>query len=120
MARFHARFAAAGKRLLLSRKSIALYFYSSERPPELADTHSTIYVDRPLPGRFRPGLTLTETDAQELRALFTRRDQHNQRLYRDLADLTRQLEAAKAALSGGMLGRLRHLINLFRRSLRSS
>ena len=93
----------------LTRKSVALYFYTTERPKEeLAETHSTIYVDRPLPERFRAGLTLNADDVQELRVLLLRRDQHNQRLYRDLTDLTGQLEDAKAALLSGRLGRLRY------------
>jgi hypothetical protein len=93
----------------LTRRSIALYFYTRERPvEELADTHSTIYVDRPLPERFRPGLTLAEADVEELRVLLARRDQHNQRLYRDVADLTRQLGQAQEALRRGRLGRLRY------------
>ena len=48
------------KNKLLTRKSIALYIlYARAGPPqELADTHSTIYVDRPLPEHFRPGTTL--------------------------------------------------------------
>jgi len=93
----------------LSRKSIALYFYTSERPTEeLADTHSTIYVDRPLPDRFQPGLTLSDADVQDLRVLLARRDQHNQRLYRDVTDMTKQLEQAQAALHAGKLGRLRY------------
>jgi hypothetical protein len=93
----------------LTRRSIALYFYTRERPAEeLADTHSTIYVDRPLPERFRPGLTLAEADVEELRVLLARRDQHNQRLYRDVADLTRQLGQAQEALRRGRLGRLRY------------
>jgi len=92
----------------LSRKSIALYFYTKERPTEeLADTHSTIYVDRPLPERLVPGVVLNEADIQELRALLARRDQHNQRLYRDITSLTKQLEQAKTALNSGRLGRLR-------------
>lgn len=95
----------------LSRKSIALYFYTTGRPDEeLADTHSTIYVDRPLPERFKPGLTLSEADVQELRVLLARRDQHNQRLYRDAALLTVQLEQATVALTRGRLGRLQHFL----------
>ena len=95
----------------LSRKSIALYFYTSDRPAEeLADTHSTIYVDRPLPERFRAGVTLSDADVQELRTLLGRRDQHNQRLYRDITALTAQLENAQRALHGGRLGRLRYFV----------
>lgn len=83
----------------LSRKSIALYFYSADRPAEqLADTHSTVYVDRPLPERFRPGLTLGEADVLELKVLLARRDQHNQRLYRDISRQQVELEQLKAAL----------------------
>ncbi|HEX3896350.1 MAG TPA: 2OG-Fe(II) oxygenase [Rudaea sp.] len=95
----------------ISRKSIALYFYTSERPTEeLADTHSTIYVDRPLPDRFHAGATLSDADVQELRTLLGRRDQHNQRLYRDISALTAQLENAQRALHGGRLGRLRYFV----------
>ena len=94
----------------LSRRSIALYFYTKDRPQEeLADTHSTIYVDRPLPERFRPGHTLSEADVHELRILLMRRDQHNQRLYRDITQLTGQVERAEAALNSGNLGRLQHV-----------
>jgi len=93
----------------LSRKSIALYFYTSERPTEeLADTHSTIYVDRPLPDRFKPGFTLSDADVQELRVLLARRDQHNQRLYHDVTHLTKQFEQAQEALHQGRVGRLRY------------
>jgi hypothetical protein len=91
----------------LSRKSVALYFYTRVRPQEeLAATHSTVYVDRPLPARFRPGRTLDERDVEELRVLLARRDQHNQRLYRDLANLQQQLEGAVRSLRGGGFGRL--------------
>jgi 2-oxoglutarate-Fe(II)-dependent oxygenase superfamily protein len=93
----------------VSRKSIALYFYTSERPQdELADTHSTIYVDRPLPERFQAGAMLSANDVEELRALLTRRDQHTQRLYRDLTAMTSELEQVQAALYSGRLGRLRY------------
>ena len=102
----------------LSRRSIALYFYTSERPAEeLADTHSTIYVDRPLPERFRAGFTLSDADVQELRVLLARRDQHNQRLYRDVTNVTRELEHAKYALARGRLGRLMHFTQIALRRL---
>ena len=95
----------------LSRKSIALYFYTTQRPQdELADTHSTIYVDPPLPRRFKAGWTLSEADVLELRVLLTRRDQHNQRLYRDVTQITKQLEQSQAALNQGRIGRLRYFV----------
>lgn len=90
----------------VTRRSIALYFYTTERPAEeLAPTHSTIYVERPLPTRFRAGMTLGEDDVDELRNLIARRDQHNQRLYRDLSDLTRRYEQMRAAYDRGFAGR---------------
>ncbi len=86
----------------LSRRSIALYFYTVERPQEeLADTHSTIYVDRPLPEKFRSGHTLSDDDVQELRVLLARRDQHNQRLYRDITALTKQVEQQRGEQPSG-------------------
>jgi hypothetical protein len=98
------------ERRATSRKSIALYFYTTSRPAEeLADTHSTIYVDRPLPERIRAGHVLSDADVEEIRALLKRRDQHNQRLYRNLTEVQKQLENAQAALHAGRLGRLRYL-----------
>jgi hypothetical protein len=112
------RIALPQDKLSLSRKSIALYFYTTERPQdELADTHSTIYVDRPLPERFQPGMALNAADIEELRTLLARRDQHNQRLYRDITALTRQFEEARAALNAGRLGRLRHFAQIVLRRL---
>lgn len=101
-------------RRTLSRRSIALYFYTQDRPvEELADSHSTIYVDRPLPERFGAGHTLSETDAEELRVLITRRDQHIQRLYRDVGRITTELDQARALLARSRLGRA---IGLVRRA----
>jgi hypothetical protein len=98
----------------LSRRSIALYFYTQDRPAdELADSHSTIYVDRPLPERFAAGHTLSTEDAQELRVLIARRDQHIQRLYRDVSRITTELDQARALLARSRLGRA---IGLVRRA----
>lgn len=94
----------------VSRRSIALYFYTRDRPAaEAADPHSTVYIDRPLPERFVEGRTLDAADMAELRALLARRDQHNQRLYGDIARLGAQLAQANAALAGGLLGRIERL-----------
>jgi hypothetical protein len=51
---------------------------------------------------------LSAEDVEQLRILVARRDQHNQRLYRDLAHITAQLDQARAALASGRLGRLLH------------
>jgi hypothetical protein len=103
------RIAVPPARSDITRRSIALYFYTTERPEEeLAPTHSTIYVERPLPQRFRAGLTLDAIDADELRSLIERRDRHNQRLYREIADLTQRNEQLLQTLRMSFLGRLRH------------
>lgn len=91
----------------VSRRSIALYFYTKERPAdELADTHSTIYVDRPLPERFQPGMTLGAADVEELRLLLSRRDHHNRRLYREITDASKKLDLAQTALASGPIGKM--------------
>ena len=78
-----------------ARRSVALYFYSEQRPEaEQAGTHSTVYVDAPLPARFQEGLTLSAADADELRSRVAARDQHIQRLYREVQSLNSQLEHA--------------------------
>jgi hypothetical protein len=104
----------------ITRRSVALYFYTIDRPKdELADTHSTIYVDQPLPARFVPGMALDAADIEEIHVLLKRRDQHNQRLYGEITRLTTQLERANAALYAGRLGRLRHFLQSVRAQLRS-
>ncbi len=110
------RIAMPPDRAGISRKSIALYFYTLERPAsELADPHSTIYVDRPLPDRFRGGLTLTDADVHEVQVLLKRRDMHSERLYRDLSRVQAELVEVR-----DLLGRSRalRLVALVRRALR--
>lgn len=66
----------------LSRRSIAVYYYTKERPAEeVADRHATIYVQRPLPEHFRPGHTLRPEDVGEVRDLLARRDMQIKFLY---------------------------------------
>ena len=82
----------------LSRKSVALYFYTMEREIPIKP-HSTIYVERHLPARFSPGITLTGDDVQQLRVLLKRRDQHLERLYGNITVLMQQLEQRTAMAS---------------------
>lgn len=101
-----------------SRKSLALYFYSKDRPAEeQVKPHSTIYVERLLPGHIRPGSTLSETDCAEITRLLSRRDQHLQRLYGYIADLNQQLEDSRCALPLRVYRRLRAFVGRFLRRL---
>lgn len=66
----------------LSRRSLAIYFYSADRPAaEAAPAHGTIYVPWALPAHLQPGHTLTEGDVDALDEQFRRRDQLVRFLY---------------------------------------
>lgn len=85
----------------LTRRSIALYFYTRKRPAaETAGKHSTVYVDRQLPERYAAGRTLTPEDVDELQALLRGRDRHLKRLYSHQARL---LQAMDRGLAGRLL-----------------
>ena len=74
----------------LSRRSIAVYFYTKGRPKcETAASHGTIYVQRPLPRHIQPGYTLREEDMDEIQVLLARRDAHIRYLYERELEFTR-------------------------------
>ena len=66
----------------ISRRSIAVYFYTKHRPaPETGPSHGTVYYQRPLPEHIRVGRTLLEADLEEMQSLLARRDKQIQFLY---------------------------------------
>ena len=66
----------------LSRRSIAVYFYTQARPEqEIVPSHATIYVPRKLPRHIQAGHTLREQDVEALQTLIERRDRQLQFLY---------------------------------------
>ena len=66
----------------LSRKSIAFYFYTQDRPHnEIRPEHGTFYVPRQPAEHIRAGHTLTETDVSDLKTALARRDSWIQFLY---------------------------------------
>ncbi len=104
-----------------SRRSIALYFYTEDRPAEeLADTHSTIYVDRPLPAHLQAGYTLNTQDMAELNHLMLRRDDHAARLYSEVIGLTRELEQYKAWMRRKPFAHVVHYARKLLHSFRAS
>lgn len=66
----------------LSRRSLAVYFYTRERPgEETAPSHATIYIPRPLPDHLQPGYTLQQCDVDTLHALIESRNAQIRYLY---------------------------------------
>jgi hypothetical protein len=85
----------------MTRRSVALYFYSKDRPAEeIAPRHTTYYVNRQLPDRFAEGYTLTRSDLAELKQLLDQRDGHIRMLY---ADNTALRGAQERGLTGHLL-----------------
>ncbi|WP_026292967.1 2OG-Fe(II) oxygenase [Rudaea cellulosilytica] len=96
-----------------SRKSIALYFYTTARPAaETAGKHTTHYVNRQLPVRLVAGHTLDAADLAELRELIAHRDNQLQQLY---AENARLLQAQERGLGGQILYLLKRLYVRYRR-----
>ena len=87
----------------LTRRSIALYFYTQNRPAdEVAARHTTFYVNRQLPERFAEGTVLSGNDVAEIRQLIDARDAHIRLLYAENTEL-------RAAQDKGIVGNLLYL-----------
>lgn len=97
----------------LTRRSIALYFYSRQRPPsETADRHTTLYVKRQLPDRIMDGHRLDCADVAHIRDLLQQRDNHITSLY---AENTALRKAQDAGLIGNVLYLAKRAFVRFRR-----
>ncbi len=76
-----------------SRRSLAVYFYTKERPAaETESSHGTLYVHRQLGEHIQAGHQLDQQDVDEIRALLSRRDVHIKFLYDRELDFSRVLE----------------------------
>lgn len=97
----------------LTRRSIALYFYTKDRPEdEIAPRHTTYYVNRQLPERFAEGAVLDAADVAEVRALISQRDAHIRMLY---AENTALRKAQDTGVGGQLLYLAKRAYVRFRR-----
>jgi len=95
-----------------SRKCLSIYLYTRTRPPEeIAGTHGTFYVQRPLPAHIRAGAYLTQEDETELRKGYRNRDNSieayqklEERLGRERDGLNRYLDEINASLKLPVIG----------------
>lgn len=86
-----------------TRRSIALYFYTHDRPAEeIAPRHTTYYVKRQLPPHLEQGHSLTQDDVAALKQLLDERDAQIRLLYAENTDL-------RKAQDGGFSGHLLYL-----------
>ncbi len=99
----------------LSRRSLAVYFYTKDRPPaETARPHGTVYVPRPLPGHLQPGYTLQQADVDALQIMNERRNAQLRFLYeREL-----KFSEAIAGITGSVSFRLGRALTWPLRKLR--
>jgi hypothetical protein len=94
-----------------SRKSLSLYFYSKERPEDqIHAEHTTFFVPRGLPERFKEGYTLTREDAAELDQLMGQRERLIALYQREQG--TREADSAQAARLRILVAQLRAKRNI--------
>jgi hypothetical protein len=87
----------------LTRRSVALYFYTKDRPAEqTAPRHTTYYVNRQLPTHFAEGRMLSRSDVAEIKHLLEQRDGHIRMLYKENT-------ALRSAQDRGLTGHLLYL-----------
>lgn len=97
----------------LTRRSVALYFYSHERPAEeTAPRHTTYYVKRQLPEHLVEGHVLDGHDVTELTRLLQERDAHIRMLY---AENTALRKAQDKGIGGHLLYLAKRAYVRFRR-----
>lgn len=96
-----------------SRRSVAIYLYSKDRPAEqTAPRHTTYYVNRQLPEHYQEGHTLSRADLAEIRQLLEQRDGHLRMLY---AENTALRKAQDRGLTGHILYLAKRAYVRFRR-----
>jgi hypothetical protein len=99
----------------LSRRSLAIYFYTRERPAsETSSSHATVYAPPPLPAHLSAGHTLTEKDVATLEGLIGRRDTQLRFLY----ERERKFSSLIAGITGSPSFRLGRLLTAPARLLR--
>jgi Rps23 Pro-64 3,4-dihydroxylase Tpa1-like proline 4-hydroxylase len=77
-----------------SRRSIAVYFYTKDRPPsESAASHGTVYYQRPLSDHVQAGHVLSGEDVLEIQTLIARRDKQIEYLYHRELEFSEAIEA---------------------------
>jgi hypothetical protein len=75
-----------------SRRSLAVYFYTEERPAEqTVPGHGPYYVPRPLPKGVAPGATLTQELFREVEDLIRRRDRQLQFFWQREREVKKEL-----------------------------
>jgi hypothetical protein len=95
----------------LSRRSIAVYYYTRRRPrPEAAPSHGTLYVPRQLADHIEPGYMLREEDVGEIRLLLARRDRQIQYLYQREQDYARMAQSPTYRLARALAWPVRKLL----------
>ena len=84
----------------LSRRSIALYFYTRAAAGDAPAAHSTVYVNQPLPDYLREGHVLSANDVAALQGLLAERDARIRFQYGEISKLMTMLRSHEKGLAG--------------------